>query len=490
MNQEKLVENILIVDDTIPNLRVLSTMLKAENYKVRKATDGESAIEAVKENQPDLILLDIKMPGMDGYEVCKFLKSDVKTKDIPIIFISAMSDIDDKVKAFEFGGSDYIIKPFQEQEVLARVKSQLTIEKQKRLLEIAKEKAEIARAYIRKTFGRYVTNEIVDKILESPEGLKLGGQRREVTILVSDLRGFTAKSEQLEPEEVVKILNFYLSAMADIITKYQGVIDEFMGDGILVLFGAIIDRKDQAEIAIACALEMQLEMDKVNQQMKKWGQYPLEMGIGINTGEVVVGNIGSEKRTKYGVVGSQVNLTYRIESYTIGGQILISESTWKKTVSILEIAQQHQVKPKGVKQPITIYQVQGICGKYNLFLPEQIETFVCLSEPLKLQYELLQDKHLDDKILEGKIIAISEKSAVITLENMATIPCPFTNLKLNLFMNNQGVISEDVYAKVINKPQKHDNLIADNQDFFYVSFTAKPPQVEKLLLQKLLENNK
>ncbi|GGA38605.1 response regulator [Okeania sp. KiyG1] len=131
MNQKTLVGNILIIDDQINNLRVLTTILKGKNYKVRKATDGETAIEAAKVEPPDLIILDIKMPGMDGYEVCKHFKSNQKTQDIPIIFISALSELFDKVKAFELGGIDYITKPFQEEEVLARINSQLTIQKQK-----------------------------------------------------------------------------------------------------------------------------------------------------------------------------------------------------------------------------------------------------------------------------------------------------------------------------------------------------------------------
>ncbi|NER51367.1 MAG: adenylate/guanylate cyclase domain-containing protein, partial [Symploca sp. SIO1A3] len=215
---------------------------------------------------------------------------------------------------------------------------------------------------IRKTFGRYLTDEIVAKLLENPEGLSLGGERRKITILVSDLRGFTSLSERLPPEEVVKILNFYLGYMADVITSYRGTIDEFMGDGILVFFGAPTVREDDAERAVACAIAMQLAMEPVNAKMKELGLPQLEMGIGINTGEVVVGNIGSEKRTKYGVVGRQMNLTYRIESYTIGGQILISEYTLKELKPPLKINGEKEVLPKGVKQPISIYDVGGIGG--------------------------------------------------------------------------------------------------------------------------------
>ncbi|RMF23587.1 MAG: adenylate/guanylate cyclase domain-containing protein, partial [Cyanobacteria bacterium J083] len=235
------------------------------------------------------------------------------------------------------------------------------------LTSVATITAYIARSagQIRHTFGRYLSREIVATLLESPEGLKLGGERKSITILTSDLRGFTAIAEHLSPEEVVRILNFYLGTMAEVISAYQGTIDEFMGDGILVLFGAPVAREDDAIRAMACALAMQLAMQSVNQQMQKWGLPELAMGIGINTGEVVVGNLGSEKRAKYGVVGSQVNLTYRIESYTLGGQILLSPTTYNLGKDLIVIDEKKEVTPKGLQKPITVYGLVGIKGKYN-----------------------------------------------------------------------------------------------------------------------------
>lgn len=224
---------------------------------------------------------------------------------------------------------------------------------------------------IRQVFGRYLSSDIVANLLETPEGLKLGGDRHKITILTSDLRGFTPLSERLQPEEVITILNLYLEQMAEVIDKYQGTIDEFMGDGILVLFGAPTARADDALRAVACACEMQLAMGVVNERMSALGLPHLEMGIGIHTGDVVVGNIGSEKRTKYGIVGSSVNLTYRIESYTRGGQILISEATLKTAGSSVKISRHGQVHPKGIKQPITVYEVYGVSGFYNLYLPKE-----------------------------------------------------------------------------------------------------------------------
>lgn len=325
---------------------------------------------------------------------------------------------------------------------------------------------------IRKTFGRYLTNEVVALLLEHPEASKLGGERRKLTILISDLRGFTATSERLTPEEVIKIINFYLGHMADVISKYQGTIDEFMGDGILVLFGAPAAKEDDAIRAIACAIEMQLAMTPVNEQMKKWGLPPLEMGIGIHSGEAIVGNIGSEKRTKYGVIGSQVNLTYRIESYTIGGQILISQQALEEAgAHLIMIRTQKEVQPKGVKQPITIYEVGGVAGEYNLILPKEEEIFCPLSNNIPIQYQILSGKHVGDIFVKGNIVLLSPKAALIKIEsNFQEVPEGLTNIKLNLLLADESSeLREDVYAKVLDKStDKHG---------FYIQFTAKPPAI-------------
>ncbi len=233
-------------------------------------------------------------------------------------------------------------------------------------------------ADMRRTFGRYLTDEVVASLLESPSGLKFGGERRKVTIMLSDLRGFSAISERLPPEQVVTILNLYLGVMSDIITHYHGTINEFIGDGIFVMFGAPIYRKDDSQRAIACAVAMQAAMDNVNEQNRALGLPKIEMGIGINTGEVVVGNIGSQKRAKYTVVGNHVNLTARIESYSVGRQILISEDTYKDAgTAIVETRGQIQVEPKGIKEPITLYEVSGIGGKHNIFYRKQWRNLSC-----------------------------------------------------------------------------------------------------------------
>ena len=333
---------------------------------------------------------------------------------------------------------------------------------------------------IRQVFGRYLSNEVVTILLKDAEEskLKLGGERRRITILTSDLRGFTAISERMSPEEVIKILNIYLKYMADVINEYQGTIDEFMGDGILVLFGAPVAREDDATRAIACACAMQLKMGAVNEQMRRMGLPFLEMGIGINTGDVVVGNIGSETRTKYGIVGNQVNLTYRIESYSTGGQILISETTFQAVKSIVKIAAKKEIKAKGIEHPIPIYDVWGIGSFYNLFLPKEQENFFPVAVEIPIQYVLVRDKNVSSTIFRGSIIELSAKGArvKINLKEYAKKPALDTNIKLN-FINPTSVnpVSEDTYAKVTHR--------SGGCNSFYIAFTAIPPDVAARILK-------
>ncbi len=324
---------------------------------------------------------------------------------------------------------------------------------------------------IRKVFGRYLSDEIVETLFETESGLSLGGECREITILTSDIRGFTAQANQMPPEQVIKILNLYLATMADVIATYQGTINNFMGDGILVLFGAPIVRANNSERAVACAMAMQLAMENINEKIQTWGFVPLEMGIGIHTGEVVVGNIGSEKRTQYTVIGNNVNLAYRIESYTVGGQVIISESTLKQVNNIVKITSEKLVKPKGIKQTITIYEIEGIDGEYNLYLHNKKEVFIPLKKNISLKYQVLKEKQVQERQFSGRLIKISAKKALIKCEDKILLK-PMNNIKINLIIPNTKDISDDVYAKVLSV----------NENYFYVCFTNIPVNVRTQLI--------
>lgn len=328
---------------------------------------------------------------------------------------------------------------------------------------------ERANRFIRKTFGRYLSDDIVNTILESPEGLELGGEKRVVTLMMTDLRGFTAIGERLPAEIVVNMINIYLEVMTEIIFKYQGTIDEFIGDAILAIFGAPIQRDNDAPRAVACAVEMQLAMEEVNQRNRDEGYPDVAMGIGINTGELVVGNIGSKKRTKYGVVGSIVNLTSRIESYTVGGQTYISESTYQACGDILRVDGHMDVMPKGVQHPIRIYEVGGISGEFNIFLPEKdnLELFD-LPQALVVTFTVLEGKHAGTEQYAGEIIRLNGNVA----ELRADAGChKLDNLKMTLSDSEGNILSQDLYGKVVE-------VLSDAPLIFRLNFTSMPPQVE------------
>jgi class 3 adenylate cyclase len=213
--------------------------------------------------------------------------------------------------------------------------------------------------FIRETFGRYTSDDIVGVLLDMPEGLKLGGEKREVTLLMSDLRGFTALAERLEATAIVALLNHYLAVMVELIHRTGGTIDEIIGDAIFVLFGAPMVMPDAAQRAARCALEMQKARRGVNEHNFKMGWPEIEMGIGIHTGEVVVGNIGSTKRSKYAVVGSTVNLTARIESFTVGGQVLASPTLINAAGGGLILGDEVKVHAKGMREALECRELLG-----------------------------------------------------------------------------------------------------------------------------------
>ena len=456
-------ETILLVDDNPTNLQVLYQTLNGHGFKLLIAKSGEQALQIARKAQPALILLDVMMPpGIDGYETCRQLKAEPATSEGAVLFLSSLDETQDKVRGFEAGAVDYITKPFQAAEVMARVNTHLTLFRLQRDLAARNEELDTANWFIRQTFGRYVTDEVVADVLDNPEGLELGGEEREATILMSDLRGFTAFAERLSPSQVVAFLNRYLEAMVDVITTHQGTIDEIIGDGILILFGAPIRREDDAQRAVACAVSMQLAMDEVNAQNRHEGLPEVEMGIGIHTGNVVVGNIGSTKRTKYGAVGSNVNLTGRIESYTTGSQILISESTRQAVDDIVRIDGAMGIDPKGARERLTIYEVGGIGGAYNLFLPEKADTLAPLDTPIVLRYTVLEEKHVGRTVFTGRLVQLSIKSGMVH----ADVPAPaLSNLKIWLTDSTGVDIPGELYGKVVGQP-------TENGAAFTVRFTS------------------
>lgn len=284
--------SLLVVDDNEMNRDMLSRRLERQGYAVAVAADGQQALAMIEARPFDTVLLVIMMPGISGLEVLKILRERYSVADLPVIMATAKDEGRDIVAALNLGANDYVTKPLDFPVVLARVQTQLSLKRAREEIQRLAEQLELRNRFIRDTFGRYVTNEVVASLLDSPEGLQLGGEKRQVTIVMSDLRGFTSLSERLPPEQVVAMVNRYLGTMVEVIMQYQGTINEFIGDAIFVIFGAPIWREDDAQRAVACTVAMQLAMASVNERNRHEGLPVVEMGIGVNTGEVVVGNIG------------------------------------------------------------------------------------------------------------------------------------------------------------------------------------------------------
>ena len=313
------------------------------------------------------------------------------------------------------------------------------------------EQLKLRNKLLNETFGRYLSDDIVKELLDTPNGLALGGKKRSLTVMMSDLRGFTAMSEKMDPQKLITMLNHYLGEMTEIIEKRKGSIIEFLGDGIFAIFGAPLELENHASNAVAAAVEMQMRMEEINRWNEEHGFPQLEMGIGINTGEVIVGNIGSERRSKYGVMGSHVNLCGRIESYTVGGQVLVSPVTRSMIKEPLSVLQEMEVMPKGVKNPIILSQITGIGGEYQLSYEQKEEELVYLEKPQEVTFSLVKDKHNDMKVNSGCITASSKSEAILVTDEELK---PFDNLVI--------MIGSKRFCKVIRR----------EKDGWLIRFTA------------------
>ena len=311
---------------------------------------------------------------------------------------------------------------------------------------------------LNETFGRFLSDEIVHELLETPDGLKMGGRMRPITVLMSDLRGFAAMSERLGPEKMLAMLNHYLTEMTRLIEAYNGTIIEFLGDGILAIFGAPTPNEKHASDAAACAISMQKAMPRINTWNKENGYEKLIMGIGINSGDAIVGLIGSETRTKYGAMGGCVNLAGRVESYTSGGDILITPYTRERIKEELITAKKFPAAPKGITGTLLLTQITGIGAPYDVSYDYEDPAMRFLKKPLSVDFYRIFEKHRERDPQRGYIAAMSESEALL-----------FTEIQLSAADNIEIEIPDPLFAKV--KEQRND--------WTQITFTGKPPEFEK-----------
>ncbi len=469
--------SILVVDDMEPNIALLKGILHRDGYTNHSHTQDPRQVCALhKENHYDLILLDLHMPGMDGFEVMAGLQALEVDSYLPVLVITAQPG--HVLRALKCGARDFISKPFDLAEVLMRVRNFLEVRLLHKELSNHIKKVELRNRFICETFGRYLSEEIMERLLEAPEAVKLGAHTHIVTLIMADLRGFTSLSENLPPAKVGQIVNNFLDKMVEIMLSYGGTIDGFTGDGLLGLFGAPTQRPDDAERAVSCALAMQLAMEKVNKINVEMGLPVVEMGIGLHTGEVVIGNIGSAQRAKYGALGSAVNLTARIESYTTGGQVMISQSTFDAIADLAISEPPIVVEPKGISVPITLHLVIGLRGRPELGLPIHVSPQSPPVAALQVQFTEVPDKDApgstpagSSRATRGQVLHLCPTSADISA--VGSVP-RFTNIKMQFARDGAG-LAGDLYGKVCESDETKDS--------FTVRFTSAPEQVQRVLGQ-------
>lgn len=352
---------ILIVDDEPFNLDLLEQELMEHDYKLERAVDGVDALEKTESFRPDLILLDYMMPRMSGLEVVKQLRKNDQHKGIPVILLTAKATQEDKIKGLDAGADDYVTKPFDSFELLARVRAMLRIKELHDRLEewnrTLGEKVEQQVSELKRMdrLRRYLSPQIAETILADDENV-FKTHRREITIVFLDLRGFTAFSDSAEPEEVMDFLRDYHAEMGRLVFKFEGTLERFMGDGVVVIFNDPIRSENHAEKAARMALEMR---DRVRELRVAWLKrgYDLDLGVGLAAGYATLGTMGFEGRMDYGTVGNLPNLAARLCAEAKGGQILTDQKTLSKIEDHFEAESLPELQLKGISRPVVAFNI-------------------------------------------------------------------------------------------------------------------------------------
>lgn len=362
---------ILVVDDTPANVKLLVDVLTAKGFDVAAAVNGEEALDKVAQNPPDLILLDIMMPGLSGYEVCKKLRENPQTALLPVVLCTSLDPQQERIKGIEAGADDFLTKPINRPELLARVKSLLRIKSLQD--EVQAQAAQIAEW--NRTLEQRVQEQVgqIDRLgrlksFFSPqlaEAIVAGGEemlkthRREISVVFIDLRGFTAFTDQAEPEEVMEMLHAFHAAMGRIVLEHGGTLERFAGDSMMIFFNDPVPTERPAEAAVRMALAMQQAFPALGAEWRKRG-FELGLGCGIAQGYATLGQIGFEGRWDYAAIGSVTNLAARLCAEAAGGQVLVDRKTMAKVEALADAAPLEPLTLKGFKHPVPAFALSGL----------------------------------------------------------------------------------------------------------------------------------
>jgi adenylate cyclase len=365
-------QRILIVDDNEANRDILEARLKAHGYELLEAADGEEALAAVRQDHPDLILLDVMMPKLDGLEVCRRIKGDATLPFTPIILVTSKSDTRDVIAGLDAGADEYLTKPVDQAALVARVKSVLRIKALhdqvqaqaadlaawNRTLEqrVAEQLGEIERVGRLK---RFLSPQVAELVVSSGDDRMLESHRRDITVVFCDLRGFTAFSETAEPEEVMSILREYHAGLGALINKFEGTIERFNGDGVMVLFNDPLPCPDPSVRAVRMAVEMRGCIAGLTAQWRKHG-HELGFGMGIAHGYATLGCVGFEGRFQYSVTGTVANLAARLCDQAKSGEILVDSKVHAAVEGMAELEPAGELALKGLHRPVRAFNVREL----------------------------------------------------------------------------------------------------------------------------------
>ena len=368
MNMTMQPAQILVVDDNAMNVKLLSALLEGNGFAVSTAAGGVEALEKIQANKPDLVLLDVMMPDISGYTVCQRLRADEATSLLPIIMVTALDDLE-RVKAIEMGADDFLCKPINQAELFARVKSLLRInelqerlvhknEELKQLSETLAEQVQTQVAELEKLAGlkRFLPEQVANKMFRDGGRTLFEPHRAEISVVFIDLRGFTSLVDSAEPEEVMKILSAYHGKMGRLISKHNGTLEHFAGDGIMIFFNDPIPCEAQSDVAIQLAADMQLAFIDLQASWKKMG-FQLGFGVGIARGYATLGMMGCEGRFDYAAIGSVCNLSARLCDAAADGEILLDIKTYSNLSQTEGVHPFKEMTPKGFARAIQIYKI-------------------------------------------------------------------------------------------------------------------------------------
>lgn len=332
-------KTILVVDDSSFNIAYLKIII-GDAYNLEYAVDGTTALEyMMKQGRPDLVLLDVVLPDIEGYEVCRVFKNCSHAADTPVIFVTSNSSPEEITRGFECGGVDYVTKPYNPKELLARVETHIKLKDSLEKMKVLANK-----------LGKYLPAEVYNSIFTGDQDVRIETAKKFLSVCFTDIVDFIPQSENMSNDELTSWLNNYMNKMAEVATRYGGTLDKFIGDAVMVFFGDL-NSEGPTRDALACVLmakSMLAEADKMG----------IRLRIGINSGECVVGNFGSESRMDYTIIGKEVNAAQRLEASAETGKILLSESTWNLVKDRINCRHYGDISVKGISKKINTYWLE------------------------------------------------------------------------------------------------------------------------------------